>query len=108
MKLFPMQAKLFARCSSDDVIEYVTSVESKGSLLDEKHSGEHYASMKQLEKSLQLVLVRKAALHWPLPHFARHARRTQCGRNASGPLPQINRWQRILNDLMRIICWGSI
>ena len=108
MKLFPMQAKLFARCSSDDVIEYVTSVELKGSLLDEKHSGEHYASMKQLEKSVQLVLVRKAVLHWPLPHFARHARRTQRGRNAISPLLQINCWQQILNDLMRIICSGSI
>ena len=108
MKLFPMQAKLFARCSSDDVIEYVTSVELKGSLLDEKHSGEHYASMKQLEKSLHSALVRKTALHWPLPHFVRHARRTQRDRNAISPLPQINCWQQILNDLMRIICWGSI
>ncbi len=108
MTLFPMQAKLFARCSSDDVIEYVTSVESKGSLLDEKHSGEHYASIEQLEKSLHQALVRKTALHWPLSLSVRQARRTQRVRNSSGPLPLISRWQRILSDLMRIICWRSI
>jgi hypothetical protein len=84
------------------------SVKSNVNLLNEEHFGEHYVSMKRLEKSLHQALVRKTALHWPLPHFVRQARRALLGRNSSGPLPLISHWQRILNDLMRIICWRSI
>ena len=85
MKLFPMQAKLFARCSSDDVIRFWALVNKQGELAEWSTLRRALRVNETAREEADSSISTQDSAHCPLAHFVRQARRAQLGRNSPGP-----------------------